>query len=243
MNTIKLLLVDNQSHHRILQVNSTLLKTVLWFVPLFLGTLMIALSVLTFNSYKRISNVKESSQDQLIKWQEEEKVLRQEVQGLEQQVQDLAQKLSLSAQQGTVTGSGGERKNLFPAGFVLLGQAAGSQDLTAKSLVAVENFTFSLANQVLDIKFELHNQSGTDRTTGYFFVLLYIQGQLTIHPQIKLSAQPMAFSQGESFNIGRFRTVLVQTPLQAPPDSNMEARLVAFNRTGDLLMNQLITLK
>jgi hypothetical protein len=222
---LKLMFVEGNTEHKILKINPNILKFAAWSVPL--GTLLllvifISLSIILYN---KINNIQDSSSVQSQTITEQINNYKKTILDLESQVTSLNEKLLTPAD------------NASSLQFFLT--TKGYKDLSAQTLVNVENFQFSVQANKLDIKFELHNQSGLERTTGYFFVLTYTPDQLIFYPTLAQVQTELNFSQGETFNIGRFKNVIFKLPLPANVDpSKIKMKIIVFNRSGDLLYNK-----
>lgn len=217
--------VEGNSEHKILRINSRILRLAAWSVPLGTVLLLITFITLSIVLYIKIHNIQDSTSVKSLNITEQTENYKKTISELESQLSLVNEKLlapsdNASALQFFVT-------------------TKGFKDLSAQTLVNVENFQFSVQDSKLDIKFELHNQSGLERTTGYFFVLTYTPDHLIFHPTLSQVQTELNFSQGETFNIGRFKNVIFKLPLPSNiVPSKIRMKIIVFNRLGDLLFNK-----
>lgn len=227
---IKLMLIEGNTEHRVLRINPQILKFAAWLVPFGTLSLLLLFGALSLFLYNKISNIEYSSSAN-------DKNLATQITSYEKTIQDLNGQIQTLNEKILTPADEASSLQLFTT-------TKGYKDLSSQSLVNVENFNFSILANNLDIKFELHNQSGLDRITGYFFVLTYTPEQLIFYPRINLVQTELSFNQGETFNIGRFKNVIFKMPLTTEAQkSKIQMRIVAFNRTGDLLLNKSFEIK
>lgn len=227
---VKLMFIEGNTEHRILRINPQILKFAAWLVPIGTVTLLIIFGALSLFLYNKISNIQFSSTVH-------DKNLAEQLVSNEKIIEDLNNQIQVL-----------NNKILTPAenagSLQLFTTTQGFKDLSSQTLVNVENFNFSIIANALDIKFELHNQSGLERITGYFFVLTYTPEQLIFYPTFNTIQTELNFSQGETFNIGRFKNVIFNLPLSpSAQKGKIQMRIVAFSRTGDLLLNKSFEIK
>lgn len=214
--------VDGNTEHKILRINPKILKFAAWSIPVSTFLLLIIFASLSVILYNKINSIKVSTSEQSQNNVEQTSVYQKNIEELKLEIETLNQKLLTPADNAS--------------SLQMFVTTKGFKDLTAQTIVNIENFQFSIQANTLDIKFELHNQSGLERTTGYFFVLTYTPEQLIFYPTIEQVQSELNFTQGETFNIGRFKNVLFKLPLPANISANkMKMKIIVFNRTGDLL--------
>jgi hypothetical protein len=224
-NLLKLMFVEGNSEHRILKINPRILKLAAWSIPFTTLVLLLTFASLSVILYKKINSIKVSTSEQSQTTVEQINDYKKNIEELQSEITNLNQKMLTPADNAS--------------SLQLFVTTKGFKDLTAQTLVNVENFQFSIQANTLDIKFELHNQSGLERTTGYFFVLTYTPDQLVFYPAIEQVQTELNFSQGETFNIGRFKNVIFKLPINNNLNPNqIKMKIVVFNRTGDLLFNK-----
>jgi len=225
---IKLLFIKHDTDHRLLEIDSKALRLSLWIVPLFTFLFVISIGILSVKFYQKVSNIKETSSLSVQELKEQNDMLLSENKNFKEQVNELSTKLQTPSE-------GSNPLQLFAT-------TKGFKDLVSQNLVSVENLSYAIKNGTLEMKFELHNQSSNERMMGSFFVFIYGQGQILLFPNLADVSAEINFSQGESFNIGRFKNVIFQTPLNAT-QGKIRSRIIAFNRTGDLLLNKFFDLE
>lgn len=221
-NKIKLICISNNTEHRLITFNAKALKISLWIVPIVSFFFILLFAFMTLKFYRQSGSIKHYQNSQIENINQQNEALQKQVQILNTQINDLNKKLTTPAESSNP--------------LLLFNSTAGFKDLSDQAQVAVQNLSYSIKSNNLEVKFELHNQSGTDRMVGYFFVLTYAPGQLLFFPQIPMNTTEINFSLGETFNIGRFKNVIYQTPITAT--GKLKLKIIAFNRTGDLLLNQ-----
>ena len=217
--------VEGNTEHKILRINPKILKFAAWSIPVSTFLLLIIFATLSVVLYKKINNIQSSTSEQSQNNVEQSSMYLKNIQDLQTQIETLNQKLLTPADNAS--------------SLQMFVTTKGFKDLSSQTLVNIENFQFSIQANNLDIKFELHNQSGSERTTGYFFVLTYTPEQLIFYPAIEQVQTELNFTQGETFNIGRFKNVIFKLPLPANvPANKIKMKIIVFNRTGDLLFNK-----
>jgi len=222
---VKLMFVHNGTEHRLLQLNPTILKLAAWAVP-FISVLILSIFiVLSYILYQKLSNIKSDNSRQSETLLTQNNAYQEQVEDMNKQILELNEKLTAPADNAS--------------SLQLFVTTKGHKDLTAQTLINIENLSFSVQGNKLNLKFELQNQSGSERMTGYFFVLTYTAGQLIFYPPLAQVSTELNFSQGETFNIGRFKNVIFNTPLlPGTQDQKIKIKIVAFSRAGDLLINK-----
>jgi hypothetical protein len=224
---LKIALIGPDHSHNLVKINTRLLKYAAWTAPLFTTMLVILFAYLTMIFYKKSSSLKKegSSQHQEIIQQNDS--LKAQLTEQQEQLKNLEQKLIIPAEQNS-------ELNFFAT-------TKGQKDLTSQSQLLLQNLTFAVQDDNLEVKFELQNQSGAQRITGYFFLVTYDGSHVQFYPSIEATTTQYLFTQGESFNIGRFRNVILKTPLFRGVH-HIKIRLIAFNKLGDLLHNKIFEL-
>lgn len=217
--------IEGNTEHKILKINPKILKFAAWSIPFTTLVLLLTFASLSIILYKKIHNIQISTSEQSQNIIEQTATYKKTIQDLQTEITTLNQKMLAPADNAS--------------SLQLFVTTKGFKDLTTQTLVNVENFQFSIQANTLDIKFELHNQSGLERTTGYFFVLTYTPEQLVFYPPIEQVQTELNFTQGETFNIGRFKNVIFKLPISNNLAANkIKMKIIVFNRTGDLLFNK-----
>jgi hypothetical protein len=225
---IKLLFIKHDTDHRLIEVDSKALILSLWIIPIFTSLFILSLGILSIKFYQKVSNIKETSNLSVLELKEQNDGLLAENRNYKDQIVELSTKLQVP------------NDGLNP--LQLFATTKGFKDLVSQNLVSVENLSYAIKNNVLEMKFELHNQSNNERMMGNFFVFIYAQSQILLFPNLSDVSSEINFAQGESYNIGRFKNVIFQTPLNSA-QGKIKSRIIAFNRTGDLLLNKFIDLE
>lgn len=224
-NLLKLMFIEGNTEHKILKINPKILKLAAWSVPLGTLILLLVFASLSFVLYNKIHSIESSTYLQSQNINEQTDNYNKTIIDLKKQIEELNEKILTPAD------------NANSLQFFVT--TKGFKDLSAQTLVNIENFQFSVQANTLDIKFELHNQSGAERTSGYFFVLTYTPDQLIFYPSLNQVQTELNFTQGETFNIGRFKNVIFKLPLPINILPNKtRIKIIVFNRSGDLLFNK-----
>ncbi|MDH4467547.1 MAG: hypothetical protein QE271_05765 [Bacteriovoracaceae bacterium] len=227
--SLKILLIKDGLEHRLMKFSK---KSLFWSLIIFPGTAILAfvfISVASLYFWSRLENKNIDESAEVLSLKKQNVDLQNEIGSLKSSFSEINNKLLSPS------------KEQNPLSLFLTSQ--GFKNLTSENKVVVENLSYvPLDNNTFRIKFELHNQSGEEKTKGYFYTFTHAANQMYIYPNsVDLSRGQLAYNDGESFNIGRFKIIEFETKFLKQGQVNL--RIVIFSKTGDLLYNKILPLE
>ena len=227
-HSLKILIIKDGLEHQVVKFTKSKLWCSLLVFPGLILFLMLSLATYSVYSWFKLKDQKSVESNEMVELKKQNFVLQNEVGSLKNSLTEINNKLLVPS------------KEQNPLSLFLTSQ--GFRNLTEENKVVVENLSYiPLDNNTYRIKFELHNQSGEEKTRGSFFAISHAGNQMFVYPNsINLSKGPLPFSDGEPFNVGRFKIIEFESKFLKQGQVNL--RIIIFNKTGDLLYNKMLPL-
>lgn len=229
---VSIVIYDAPRPPRYLKFNKSFLSWMLYGVPLLIGVLIIT-SVIIGLSPRSGATFKAPTLEiptSTFSGGESEKVKETEtrLKELEIENRNLQTKLASTPTEGS---------DIY---FGQVNRPYGSQNLTDKGILQLEQIEFIQDGQKTGIKFQLINPRPENRVSGHIIVFQYSGTETKVYPGVlqNNAIDGIKFSQGESFAVSRLRpTVAEFSGLSA--SHKMKFVIYIFNREGDLLVKHI----
>ncbi len=228
-NEVSIVIYDAPRPPRYLKFNKSFLSWMFYGVPLIIGVGIIISALLVLGPKTGTVSIKaptlelpsssENSDSQKINENQER------IKELEVENTNLQNKLSNTPVEG----------NDIYFGQIL--HPYGSQNLTDKGILQLDQIEFVQDAQKTGIKFQLINPHPEHRISGHIIVFQYSATESKVYPGILQNSvmEGIKFSQGESFAVSRLRPTISEfSGLSASP--KVKYVIYIFNREGDLLI-------
>jgi hypothetical protein len=227
-HSVKVLIIKDGLEHRVVKFTKQKLWWSLLAVPGGILLLIVFLALFSIYSWFQLQEKSSIDVQEVAELKKQNLFLQNEVGSLKNGLTEINNKLLIPT------------KEQNPLSLFITSQ--GFQNLTDENKVLVENLSYiPLDNNTYRIKFELHNQSGEEKSRGHFFVISHAGNQMFVYPNsINLSKGPLAFTDGEPFNVGRFKIIEFESKFLK--QGQVILRIIIFSRTGDLLYNKMLSL-
>ena len=229
---VSIVIYDAPRPPRYLKFNKSFLKWMFYGVPLIIGILM-ATAIISLVVPKERSGFKAPSLEMptSIGGGSDDAKIKEStdrIKELERENLNLQNKLTNTPSEGTE---------------IYLGQVLrpyGTQNLTDKSLLQLEQIDFSHDSQKSVLKFQLINPKPETKISGHIIVFQYSGTETKVYPGVlqNNTIDGIKFSQGESFAVSRLRPTIAEFS-GLPASSKVKFVIYIFNREGDLLMKHI----
>lgn len=229
-NEVSIVIYDAPRPPRYLKFNKSFLSWMFYGIPLLIGVLIIGSFIMAISPRQTSVNIKTPSLDlpTSIGGQGDEDKIKEaqtRIKELETENLNLQNKLANTPAEG----------NDLYFGQVL--RPYGSQNLTDKGTLQLEQLEFFQDGSKSGIKFQLINPRPENRVSGHIIVFQYSGTESKVYPGLLQNSvlEGIKFSQGESFAVSRLRPTIAEfTGITNSP--KVKFVIYIFNREGDLLI-------
>ncbi|GEM_PF-999478 len=227
---VSIVIYDAPRPPRYLKFNKSFLSWMLYGVPTVIGIIISASVVMALlprkgstsfstPSLQLPTNMNEKSDE--LKMKEASAQIRE----LEVENQKLQEKLA---------GTPAEGSDIY---FGQILRPYGSQNLTEKSLLQLEQIDFTSDSKKMVLNFQIINPHPEARVTGHIIVFEYSGLETRVYPGVLQNSaiEGIKFSQGEGFAVSRLRPTTAEFS-GIPTSNKVKFVIYIFNREGDLLV-------
>lgn len=223
-NFVTIIIYDSPKPPKEYKVNKGVLKLLLITLPI-----LIVLSVLISTGFSlylknRIESVRSEEPIVIQNLRAQIDELNKDVKKANTNTEELVKKIAKGS------------PNEINSALSLFAIPSGFTDSRSLNEAKIENFSIVKKSDTLQLRFDiLNNLSSSKKLSGFIHIIQYSKNAMHLYPNNEFSPEnnTIQYSQGESFNVARFRPVIADFP--APKGFSVWYKVYIFSITGELI--------